>query len=261
MATATIQSAPRSDNATLGAEQAVFTTSSSVHAAIFFVAVGCLIGYRVGSVSGWTLRGVVSLGAYLIAAPLCVRWLRASRLSCYDKGLVNHAITGSTTVPWDDVESIRLSVLQRRMGVGYTATSHLITLTTGDGGRLKLGDRFDDPFAIWTYLITATGAGLLARAERDFAASNTVDFGFATLGRETGLVLMPLCQSPVTIPLENLTDYDVKGGDVRFWRKGLARQIAIPIDCVPNVFVLLNMLDARTSNARATLLTLPEVFV
>jgi len=216
------------------------------------VTLGLVIGFALLDIwvlhtafSGGNVEGpLVLLGLVLISVfGLLIAWLLSIRVSLHDNGIAYHSFFGSKEMLWDEVDRFYYSAHKRSINFIPVGTYYSFELQSSKGQRLSLGNRSEKPEQLGNRLIQLTYPGLLQKCASHFDSGVDVEFGPVRLSRSGGIQIKKLFRV-VIIPLDSVAEYRIEDGSLYVFRGGRKRATRVSIGRIPNVFVLVGLLDA-----------------
>ena len=190
--------------------------------------------------------GIFTLTMVLFAmAWFC--WLQSVKVAFYQNGIEYKSIFGKKEILWEDLKYLYYSVLKERVGFSSdfatpVGTYYRFTLETLNGGKLAFGNRFERPADVGNRLLRDTHEVLYQRELGLFDGGSELDFGPIQLSRVVGIKIKKLFRT-TTIPIGSIFDYRIKDGRFYVWGANQKRSRGTPIRKIPNVFVLVGILD------------------
>ncbi len=179
-------------------------------------------------------------------------WVLSVKVSFHPNGIAYRSLFGARDMLWDEVD--RFYYEARKMSVYFIPIGTIFSfkLVSAKRERISFGKGLERGAEIGNKLEQATYPSLFRRATDLFDNGVEVDFGPVRLSRSTGIHIKKLFRA-VNIPLDSVADYRIEGGKLYVWRIGQKRTKTRPEDPfdwgvairrIPNVFVLLGILDA-----------------
>jgi hypothetical protein len=192
-----------------------------------------------GSVEGpLALLGLVLIGVF----GLLIAWLLSIRVSLHENGIAYHSLFGSKEMLWDEVDRFYYSALKRSINFIPVGTYYSFELQSSRGQRLSLGNRSEKPEQLGSRLIQLTYLRLFQKCASQFDSEVDVEFGPVRLSRSGGIQIKKLFRV-VKIPLDSVAEYRIEEGSLYVFRVGQKRATRVSIGRIPNVFVLVGLLD------------------
>lgn len=170
-------------------------------------------------------------------------WLLSVRVSFYRNGLSYRTLFGAKKILWAEVEHFYYQATKRSVNLIPIGTYYSFKLVTGRGERIYFDNQIERPAIVGNHLIEMTYPLLLHKSINLFNSGTDLSFGPIRLGRSLGIRVKKLFWA-VNIPLESVADYRIDHGIFYVWRVGRKRATGVPIGRIPNVFVLVGVLNA-----------------
>jgi hypothetical protein len=195
--------------------------------------------------SGGSVEGqLLLLGLVLISVfGLWIAWLLSVRVSLHENGIAYHSLFGSKEMLWDEVYRFFYSALKRSINLIPVGTYYSFKLQSTNGQWLSFGNRLEKPEQLGSRLIQLTYPMLFQKCASYFDSGVDVEFGPVRLSRSGGIQIKKLFRV-VKIPLDSVAEYRIEEGSLYVFRVGQKGTTDISIRQIPNVFVLVGLLDA-----------------
>jgi hypothetical protein len=216
------------------------------------VALGLVIAFALFNIwvlyitlSGGIVKGrLLLLGLVLISVfGLWVAWLLSVRVSLHENGISYHSLFGSKEMLWDEVYRFYYSALKRSINFIPVGTYYSFKLRSSNGQWLSFGNRLEKPEQLGSRLIQLTYPTLFQKCASHFDSGVDVEFGPVRLSRSGGIQIKKLFRV-VKIPLDSVAEYRIEEGSLYVFRVGQNGTTSVSIRQIPNVFVLVGLLDS-----------------
>lgn len=169
-------------------------------------------------------------------------WLLSLKLSLFAEGLRYESRLGSKEFGWDEIETFKYAATKQSINFIPVGTYYRFELRTANGQKLSFGNRFERRAELGQSLMRFTYGPLSEKAIALFNSGGTLDFNTVRLSKESGIQVKRWWRFK-TIPFSDVQDYALDKGQFYLWRIGEKRVSGLPIGQIPNVFVLLGLLD------------------
>jgi len=193
---------------------------------------------------GGVKLSLLLLGLVLICMfGLWIAWLLSVRVSLHENGIAYHSLFGSKEMLWDEVCRFYYSALKRSINLIPVGTYYSFNLQSSNGQWLSFGNRLEKPEQLGSRLTQLTYPKLFQKCASHFDSEVDVEFGPVRLSRSGGIQIKKLFRV-VKISLDSVTDYRIEEGSLYIFHVGQNRATDVSIRQIPNVFVLVGLLDA-----------------
>jgi hypothetical protein len=195
--------------------------------------------------SGGGVEGpLLLLGLVLISVfGLWIAWLLSVKVSLHENGIAYHSLFGSKEMLWDEVYRFYYSALKRSINLIPVGTYYSFKLQSSNGQWLSFGNRLEKPEQLGNRLIQLTYPMLFQKCASNFDSGVDVEFGPVRLSRSEGIQIKKVFRV-VKIPLDSVVEYHIEEGSLYVFRVGQQGTTSVSIRQIPNVFVLVGLLDA-----------------
>jgi hypothetical protein len=216
-------------------------------------AVCLLVGLTKGH-SGWIFLGVLLLAIGLF-------WLLPVRLELYPDRISYRSFFRSREMRLDALERFYYRIVEggriysvSAWGVSRTGTRYSYKLVDDRGQTISLGMRMQRPKELGDALIEYTRAPLIRKCTQALDMGCELDFGSIRLSRAEGLKVrkpgfLGLGHHTDHIPLDQVSQFDIRTGRFYIWRRGEKRTKGLLIRNIPNAFVLRGLLETLCPSA------------
>ena len=203
----------------------------------------------------WTFAAILTV-LFLFA---CI-WAAKRQISIHSEGISYKSIMGEKDLRWDEITETRYGQQPFNTGVHFGLLGVLITLLmTKKGDRMirsfqiigprtiKISSNIRNQEEAIHLVLQAANPRFRQEAERMLSSGGTVSFGNISLS-SAGVIW----KSKEPIPYSAITKCRMDGALVRIKAEGKwLDNIAVSPKKIPNVFVLLDMIEARRATALA----------
>jgi len=186
-----------------------------------------------------------ALTFFVILAPFAAArvYLLSLRVSVHPYGISKHTWFGANEIRWDDVERFYCSATKRSVNFIPIGTYYYFKPVDREGNKVVLSNSVERPSELGQRLLKGTFEPLYRRAAQLFDSGAELEFGPISLSRDRGLRIRWLFWNK-QIPLDQVSEYRMGNGRLYIFKGGDKRTTGTPISRVPNVFVLVALLNA-----------------
>ena len=180
------------------------------------------------------------LSSLAIPASLFV-WLKSLQVTLHSNGITYHSLFGEKEIRWDMVERfVYQATKQTSHGVPIGTTYHF-RLVDSDGNKIRFGNRIERTGELAAKLVNLTTPELYRKAAKLYNRGDELDFGPIKMSRPHGVKIKKFFHYK-ELPWNQLSSYAIQKGKFYIWRVGEKRTRGWKVHCIPNVFVLLDLL-------------------
>ncbi len=186
------------------------------------------------------------LGVYLSLAAvfLALAWWTFSRqVRLYEQGLVYKSVFGEKEIEWPEVQKFYYSATKQSVNFIPVGTYYNFRLQGRGGEKIRMGSGLARMEQLGHRLIELTSPPLMRKMIEYYNSGEELDFGPIKVRRLEGIRVGKFIGSK-TIPWAEVLEYRIEGGEFYVWRVGEKRTTGTSIAEIPNVFVLLGLLDS-----------------
>ncbi len=180
------------------------------------------------------------LASLAIPASLFV-WLKSLQVTLHSNGITYHSLFGEKEIRWDMVERFVYQAIKQTSHGAPIGTSYLFRLVDSDGNKIRFGNRIERTGELAAKLVNLTTPELYRKAAKLYNRGEELDFGPIKMSRPHGLKIKELFHYK-EIPWERVSSYAIQKGKVYIGEVGKKRPSSWKVHCIPNVFVLLDLL-------------------
>jgi len=172
-----------------------------------------------------------------------VFWLLSLRVSFHPDGISKETCLGRKEMRWDDVDRFYYAATRRRVNFIPVGTYYSFRLIDRERNNISLSNSVERPFEIGTKLAQQTHAPLFKKVAKQFNSGAALDFGPVRLSRADGIKIKKFFGRK-RIALNQVASYRIEKGRLYVFKVGEKRTTGPSISRIPNVFVLVALLDA-----------------
>ncbi len=183
-----------------------------------------------------------AVSVWLLLLGLGFAWVFSVRLSLHPDGISYQSLLGAKEMRWDDVERFYYSARRQSVNFIPVGTYYNFKLVDREGRKLRFGNRVASTGEVGTKLIQFTFKPLLQKMAQRFDAGEEIDLGGITLSRTNGIMVKGLFKNK-QLPLDQIAEYRIEKGHLYVFKVGDKRVNGVPINGIPNVFVLVGLLN------------------
>jgi hypothetical protein len=168
-------------------------------------------------------------------------WLKSLQVTLHSNGITYHSLFGEKEMRWDMAERFVYKAIKQTSHGVPIGTSYLFRLVDSDGNKIRFGNRIERTDKLAAKLVDLTTPELYRKAAKLYNRGDELDFGPIKMSRPRGLKIKELFHYK-EIPWERVSSYALQKGKVYIGEAGKKRPSSWKVDCIPNVFVLLDLL-------------------
>jgi hypothetical protein len=169
--------------------------------------------------------------------------LLSLRVSIHPYGISKQTWLGAKEMRWEDVERFYYSVTERHGKFIPPGPHYHFKLVDREGHKVAFSNAVERPSELGQRLIESTFQAMYGKAAQVFNSGAELEFGPITLSRQRGLRIRRLCGYK-EIPLDQLSEHRLENGRLYILKRGDKRVTGPCISRIPNVFVLVGLLNA-----------------